>query len=61
MSNDNNYRGDFNTAATYFENDLVKVGNQIYKAKSNTIPDLFEVNLFEEINSGVDLLGYVPK
>ena len=60
MSNDNNYRGDFNTAATYFENDLVKVGNQIYKAKSNTIPGPFEVNLFEEINSGVDLLGYVP-
>ena len=60
LSNDNNYRGMYNTASTYFENDLVRVGNQIYKAKSNTIPGLFNVNLYDEVNSGVDLLGYVP-
>ena len=60
LSNDNNYRGFYNTASTYFENDLVRVGETIYRAKSNTVPGMFNVALYDTVNSGVDLLGYVP-
>ena len=60
LSNDNDYRGTFSTASTYFTNDLVRVGETIYKAKTNTVPGAFNLNLWETINSGVDLLGYVP-
>ena len=44
---------------TYFENDLVRVGETIYRAKSNTVPGMFNVALYDTVNSGVDLLGYV--
>ena len=60
LFNDNNYRGFYNTASTYFENDLVRVGETIYRAKSNTVPGMFNVALYDTVNSGVDLLGYVP-
>jgi hypothetical protein len=60
LSNDNNYRGTYNTASSYFTNDLIRFGETIYKAKTNTVPGAFNVNLWETINSGVDLLGYVP-
>ena len=60
LSNDNDYRGTYSTASTYFVNDLVRVGETIYKAKTNTVPGAFNLNLWDTVNSGVDLLGYVP-
>ncbi len=60
LSNDNDYRGTYSTASTYFVNDLVRVGETIYKAKTNTVPGAFNLNFWDTVNSGVDLLGYVP-
>ena len=55
-----NYRGNFRTTASYTEGEYVKVGDEIYQSKSNLIPGVFNSNLWTQITTGVDLLGFVP-
>ena len=54
------YKGFHRTSATYFEGDLVRFGNEIYEANTNTIPGAFNLALWTRKTSGLDLLGYVP-
>ena len=54
------YRGMHSVSATYFDGEYVRFGNSIYEAKTNITPGAFSLSQWTEINSGVDLLGYVP-
>ena len=60
LSVQKNYRGNFKISATYFENEYVRFGETIYKANTNLIPGVFNVNQWTAQTSGLDLLGYVP-
>ena len=60
LSIQENYRGDFRATATYFEGEVVKVGDTIYKAKTNLVPGIFNVSQWLPQTTGLDLLGYVP-
>ena len=55
-----NYRGNFRISATYFENEYVRFGETIYKAKTNIVPGAFNLSQWTAQTSGLDLLGYVP-
>ena len=57
---DRNFRGFHRTSATYFEGELVRVGNEIYEANTNLVPGTFNPALWTQKTSGLDLLGYVP-
>ena len=60
IATDNNYRGFYKTSAVYFENDLVRVGDTIYKAKTNLLAGPFDITQWTTVSSGVDLIGYLP-
>ena len=60
IGNENDYRGFHRTNSTYFENDLVRVGDTIYKASTNLVAGVFNSTQWEEVKSGVDLIGYLP-
>ena len=60
IATDNNYRGFYKTSAVYFENDLVRVGSTIYKAKTNLHAGPFDITQWTTVSSGVDLIGYLP-
>ena len=55
-----NYRGMHTVSATYFEGEYVRFGNEIYEANTNIVPGVFNISEWTQINSGIDLLGFVP-
>ena len=57
---DENYRGDFNTTVSYFEGEYTKYADKIYQANTNLIPGAFDSNDWTEIQTGVDLNGFIP-
>ena len=57
---ENKYRGFFKNTATYFTEDLVRVGDTIYEANTNLTPNSFLASQWTAKTEGVDLLGYVP-
>ena len=60
LGNDNKYRGLYQTNASYFTGDMVRVGDAIYEAQTNLTPGAFVQSQWTEKTSGVDLLGYLP-
>ena len=54
------YRGMHRVSATYFEGEYVRFGNEIYQANTNIVPGAFNLLEWTQVNSGVDLLGYLP-
>ena len=60
LSVQKNYRGNFKSSETYFENEYARFGETIYKANTNLIPGTFNVSQWTAQTSGLDLLGYVP-
>ena len=60
IGTDPSYRGLFRNTATYFENETVKFGNAVYKAKSNLIPGEWNPTQWNQVLSDLDILGFVP-
>ena len=54
------YRGLHRSSASYVQGEYVKFGEAVYESKSNIVPGVFNPLLWEQVNSGIDLLGYVP-
>ena len=57
---ENKYRGLFKNTLSYFIGDLVRVGDIIYEANTNLVPNVFLASQWTAKTEGVDLLGYVP-
>lgn len=57
---DTAYRGEFSELITYFENDIVKYGNAIFKSTTNQIAGAFNSTYWTEQTDGVDVTGYLP-
>lgn len=60
IGNEPLYRGLHRTDASYTTGEYVKFGDAVYKSKSNIVPGAFNSLLWEQVTSGIDLLGYVP-
>ena len=55
-----NYRGEFNELLTYFKGDIVYVDKIFYEAKTNLLPNLFNVVFWTPIEELIDFVGYIP-
>ena len=54
---ENKYRGLFKNTLSYFIGDLVRVGDIIYEANTNLVPNVFLASQWTAKTEGVDLLG----
>lgn len=60
LGNENKYRGYFKNSASYFQGDLVRVGDNVYEADTNLVPGAFNVSQWTVRTEGINLLGYLP-